>query len=103
MMLQIILYVITVFASFPIRIQVCLRLVDNKARSIKERRMDVNTIVSASTAMEQAKTTQAISIAVLKKALDAQTSTVTAMLDALPPVTAANLPPHLGQHINTKA
>lgn len=65
--------------------------------------MELNTIASAATAMEQVKTAQAVNVAVLKKALDSQASTAAALLDALPPVTAANLPPHLGQHINTTA
>ncbi|TCS37513.1 putative motility protein YjfB-like [Paucimonas lemoignei] len=64
--------------------------------------MEVNAIASMATAMEQTKTAQEVSVAVLKKALDSQASTASALLDALPPVTA-NLPPHLGQNINTKA
>lgn len=65
--------------------------------------MEVNAIANMATAMEQTKTAQAVSIAVLKKALDSQASAASALLEALPPVTAANLPPHLGQNINTKA
>lgn len=65
--------------------------------------MEVTTIASMATAMEQTKTAQAVSVAVLKKALDSQASSASALLEALPPVTSANLPPHLGQNINTKA
>jgi hypothetical protein len=68
-----------------------------------EKRMDTTAIAATATAMQQTKTDQAISIAVLKKALDTQASSAAALLDALPPVTPANLPPHLGQNINTVA
>lgn len=65
--------------------------------------MEVNAIASLATSMEQAKTGQAIGIAVLKKALDAQSSSALALLQALPPVTSVNLPSHLGQTVNTVA
>lgn len=65
--------------------------------------MEVNTIASLATNMQQAKTSQDISIAVLKKALDAQSTNALALLEALPPVTASTLPAHLGQNINTTA
>ncbi|MDP9109055.1 MAG: YjfB family protein [Pseudomonadota bacterium] len=42
-----------------------------------------------------------IGIAVLKKALDSETATAAALLDALP--AAPRLPSHLGNHINTTA
>jgi hypothetical protein len=64
--------------------------------------MEVSTIASIATSMAQARTTQEVSVAVLKKALDSQASSAAALLEALPPVTP-NLPPHLGQNINTKA
>lgn len=65
--------------------------------------MEVNAIANAATIIDQAKTGQAISIAVLKKALNAQSATALSLLEALPPVTSPNLPPHLGQNINTTA
>ena len=65
--------------------------------------MEVNTIASLATEMQQAKTSQDVSIAVLKKALDAQSTNALALLEALPPVTSANLPAHLGQNVNTTA
>ena len=65
--------------------------------------MDVNTVAGVTTAMQQIKTAQDISVAVLKKALDAQAGSAAAMLEALPPVTSKNLPAHLGQNINTTA
>ncbi len=65
--------------------------------------MDVSAIAGMATDIEQAKTGQAISIAVLKKALDTQSANALALLEALPPVSAVNLPAHLGQNIDTVA
>lgn len=66
--------------------------------------MNVSAIGSLSTNLSTAKTDQAIGIAVLKKALDSETSTASALLDALPKVpTTSNLPPNLGRTINTTA
>lgn len=65
--------------------------------------MDVTNIANLATSMATTTTNQAISIAVLKKANDVQAASAAALLGALPPVTGANLPPHLGQNVNTKA
>jgi hypothetical protein len=66
--------------------------------------MDVSAAASIASAVNQAKTGEVVSTFVLKKALDAQSSTASALLEALPPVTSANnLPPHLGQNIDTTA
>lgn len=65
--------------------------------------MEINGIVNLATRMEATRTEQAVGIAVLKKALDTQASNAAALLEALPPVQSANLPPHLGQHVNTTA
>jgi hypothetical protein len=65
--------------------------------------MDVRTIASFGTAMEQVKTAQAVDVAVMKKAMDTQRSIAAGLLEALPPVSPPHLPPHLGQNINTKA
>lgn len=66
--------------------------------------MDVGGIAQLSTTMAETGTQQAVSVAVLKKAQDIQSSTATALLDALPPVPSApNLPAHLGNRINTTA
>ncbi|MBI1890609.1 MAG: YjfB family protein [Burkholderiales bacterium] len=66
--------------------------------------MDVGGIASLATGIEQVKTAQSVSVAVLKKALEAQGSEVLSLLEALPPVTTpSNLPPHLGRNINTTA
>lgn len=65
--------------------------------------MEVKNIAHLATTIATTATNQAIGIAVLKKAADVQASSATALLEALPPATSANLPPHLGQKINTTA
>jgi hypothetical protein len=61
--------------------------------------MDVSNIASLATSMAQARTDQAISVAVLKKALDAQASGAMALIAAIP--VPPNLPSNLGQNVNT--
>lgn len=63
--------------------------------------MDVGNIAALATSMAQERTANAASIAVFKKALDAQSSAALALLEAIPQV--QSLPPHLGNSINTKA
>jgi len=66
--------------------------------------MDVGSIAQLSTTMAETGTRNAVGIAVLKKAQDIQSSTATALIEALPPAQpAANLPSHLGNRINTTA
>lgn len=66
--------------------------------------MDVTGIAQLSTSIAETGTKQAVGIAVLKKAQDLQSSSASALIEALPPVTSTpNLPAHLGQNINTKA
>lgn len=65
--------------------------------------MDVSGIANLATNLSNNSTDQAIGIAVLKKALDTETSTAAMLLQVLPPVSSARLPPNLGQNINTKA
>lgn len=65
--------------------------------------MDTSSIASLATSMASNATNQAIGIAVLKKAMDIEASGAAALLQAIPQVPAANLPPHLGQNINTTA
>ncbi|WP_151636418.1 YjfB family protein [Noviherbaspirillum aerium] len=66
--------------------------------------MEVTDIARLATTMASTATADAVNVAVLKKAMDMQASNATALLQALPPVTpAANLPPHLGQNVNTTA
>ncbi|MFA7238921.1 MAG: YjfB family protein [Sulfuricellaceae bacterium] len=64
--------------------------------------MDVNSIANLATNMAQERTGQAIGVTVLKKALDAQAGSVMSLINALPPTTQ-NLPPNLGQNVNTTA
>lgn len=65
--------------------------------------MEVKNVAHLATTIATTATNQAIGIAVMKKAMDVQASSAAAMLEALPPATEANLPPHLGQNINTTA
>lgn len=67
--------------------------------------MDVSSLSSAAVAaLSNAGTDPAIGTAVLKKALDIQAQSAVALINALPPVPGSpNLPPHLGQNINTTA
>jgi hypothetical protein len=55
--------------------------------------------------MAEFSTNQAAGIAVLKKAMDLNAAGALALIEALPDASqsAANLPPHLGQNINTTA
>lgn len=66
--------------------------------------MDVSGIASLATSLSANKTDQQVGIAVLKKAMDVESAGATALINAIPQVpSAANLPPNLGQNINTTA
>lgn len=65
--------------------------------------MDTSSIASLATSMASTATGQAVGVAVLKKAMDIEANGALALLQAIPPVPAANLPAHLGQNINTTA
>ncbi len=65
--------------------------------------MDISAIASLATGMSQAKTSQEVNVAVLKKALDLSATSAANLIAALPAPAAPSLPPHLGQHINTTA
>lgn len=67
--------------------------------------MDVSGIANLATSMAQNRNDDAVSIAVLKKAIDIQTVMASQMIASLTPApaAAANLPAHLGQNINTTA
>lgn len=67
-----------------------------------EKIMDISGIANLATNMAQSQTDQAVGIAVLKKALNIETSTAATLLDAVT-VPQVNLPSHLGQNINTTA
>lgn len=66
--------------------------------------MDVTGIANVATTMAETSTNQAISIAVLKKAMDLSAASALALIEAIPDNTSIqNLPSHLGQNINTTA
>ncbi|MFZ6693331.1 YjfB family protein [Undibacterium sp. SXout20W] len=71
--------------------------------------MDVTGIANLASTLAQVGTSQAVNIAVLKKANDLQTENATALIAAIPDNTpassapASNLPTHLGRHVNTTA
>jgi hypothetical protein len=66
--------------------------------------MDTLGIANLATSLSQAGTQQAVGTAVLKKALDAQSTSAAALIAALPPVPSApRLPANLGNNINTTA
>lgn len=64
--------------------------------------MDVNSIASVATELSQARTADAVSIAVLRKALDMQGQSALQLIQALPLPPTSN-PPNLGNTINTFA
>nr|MBL8409944.1 YjfB family protein [Dechloromonas sp.] len=63
--------------------------------------MDVSSIGSASTALSQAQTGDAVATLVMKKAMDIQAQSALQLLQALPQV--ASNPPNLGNSIDVKA
>ena len=66
--------------------------------------MDVTGIASVATTLADVGTSQAVSIAVLKKAQDISKDSATALIEAIPSApTVTNLPPNLGRNINTTA
>lgn len=65
--------------------------------------MEIGSIASLATSMAQTRTSQDVSIAVFKKALDAQSAGALALLDAIPAASPPRLPDHLGRNINTTA
>ena len=59
---------------------------------------------TVATTMAETSTNQAVSIAVLKKAMDLSAAGALALIEAIPDNTPIqNLPSHLGQNINTTA
>lgn len=65
--------------------------------------MEIGGIAQLATALAQQRTAQDVSVAMLKKTLQIEADSASSLLAALPPVEAANLPPHLGQTIDTSA
>lgn len=64
--------------------------------------MEIGNIASLATNMSQERSQQAIGVAVLKKALDAQASAAMALVQAIPQA-QSNLPANLGQNIDVTA
>jgi len=64
--------------------------------------MDVSSIASAATELSQARTADAVAIAVLRKTLDIQEQSALQLIQALPQP-ATNNPPNLGNSVNTFA
>ncbi len=66
--------------------------------------MDVTGIANLATTMAETSTSQAVSIAVLKKAINLSAENALALIEAIPDSQSIqNLPPHLGQNIDTTA
>ena len=63
--------------------------------------MDVTGIAKLSTSIAETGTSQAVDVAILKRAMQIEASTATTLIDAIQPV--PSLPAHLGNSINTKA
>lgn len=61
--------------------------------------MDVGNIASMSSALSQAKNSDAVGLSVLKKAMNIEAQTAAQLLQALPQP-AANNPPHLGNSVD---
>jgi hypothetical protein len=64
--------------------------------------MDVGNIPALATSMAQERTANAVAITVFKKSMDIQGAMAMALIEAVGQV-QQNLPPHLGNNINTKA
>lgn len=64
--------------------------------------MEMSAVASASTALSNAGTGDAVATLVLKKALEAQQQSAQQLIEALPQP-AVNNPPHLGQKVNAFA
>jgi len=66
--------------------------------------MDVTGIAKLATSIADTGTRQDVAVAMLKKTQDIQVAAAAQMLEAVQAAAPApNLPPHLGNHINTTA
>jgi hypothetical protein len=65
--------------------------------------MDATSIANLSTATTNARNTQDVGMTVLKKAMDISATTATELIASLPAPASSNLPPNLGQNVNTTA
>jgi len=69
---------------------------------VKEPIMDIGNVASMSSALSQAKNSDAVSLSVLKKAMSIEAQTAAQLLQALPQHVASN-PPNLGNSIDILA
>ena len=65
--------------------------------------MDTSAIASLATELSQARTGDAVQIAVLRKAMDIEAACALQLLQALSPPVPVNNPPHLGNRVDTYA
>ena len=66
--------------------------------------MSVNSIANLSTVMASSQTNQTVAVDILKRSNDIAKNSVSELLSAIPaPQASGNLPPNLGQNINTQA
>jgi hypothetical protein len=63
--------------------------------------MNLSSISSAASGMSKAATSDAVGVAVLRKALDTATSSATQLIESIPK--APNNPPHLGNSVDVSA
>lgn len=65
--------------------------------------MEISTIASLATSVADMGTKRDVGIEVLKKTMELASSNVAQLIEAIPDVAPANLPPNLGNYVNTKA
>jgi hypothetical protein len=64
--------------------------------------MDVTSISSLATDLKQSATAQSVGVAILKKAIDMETTSALTLINSIS-ATSASLSSHLGQSVNTVA
>lgn len=62
--------------------------------------MEISSLSSATSGLSTASASDAVGVAVLKKAMDAAASSAAQLIQALPEPTKPNNPPHLGQNVD---
>ncbi len=65
--------------------------------------MDISNVAKSASSIADTGTKQEVDIEVLRKAMQVETSTATALIDAVQPAEPTRLPAHLGNNINTTA
>jgi hypothetical protein len=63
--------------------------------------MDISALSNAASSMAQARTADAVGVAVFRKALDTAASSATELINSIPK--PSSNPPHLGQSIDVSA